>query len=176
MCVFKGPWVGSTMPYMSWFVSVNPSLESPQHPTQPVPKRVPIWPYEIFSGASLKLFYLSCAHPQTTKPTEANTIRLLLCTQFCTYSLLVAGSGKPDKGENGELVLSPNQPKSRLNQIVKWLKGSGREDPLIVFDECHKAKNLLSGAGQATKTALAVVCDWLLSVLLLLWALLLLSP
>jgi hypothetical protein len=29
--------------------------------------------------------------------------------------------------------------------------------PLIVFDECHKAKNLLTSRGSTSKTALAVV-------------------
>ena len=36
-------------------------------------------------------------------------------------------------------------------------QADGTLDPLIVFDECHKAKNLLTGNGQPTKTALAVV-------------------
>ena len=32
--------------------------------------------------------------------------------------------------------------KSRLGQIVHWLKG-GRGSPLIIFDECHKVAPLL---------------------------------
>ena len=37
------------------------------------------------------------------------------------------------------------------------VQGSGAEDPLIVLDECHKAKNLLTAQGKPTKTAAAVV-------------------
>eukprot|EP00899_Mesostigma_viride_P003167 jgi/Mesvir1/12851/Mv05881-RA.1 len=60
---------------------------------------------------------------------------------FTTYSSLIAAS---DKG------------KSRLNQLVTWCGPDF--DGLIIFDECHKAKNLVpdSGAG-STRTAEAVV-------------------
>ena len=61
---------------------------------------------------------------------------------FMTYALLISKSGK-----NG----------TRLNQVIQWLS----KDPtggLIVFDEAHKAKNLMVGKGAgATKTAATVV-------------------
>uniref|UniRef100_A0A7S3VHT8 Strawberry notch AAA domain-containing protein n=1 Tax=Dunaliella tertiolecta TaxID=3047 RepID=A0A7S3VHT8_DUNTE len=47
---------------------------------------------------------------------------------------------------------------SRLNQIKEWLQGPKRkgEDALIIFDECHRAKNLLDANGGCTMTGLAV--------------------
>ncbi len=62
---------------------------------------------------------------------------------FMTYSLLISSSAKG----------------SRLDQVVRWLQ----KDPtggLVMFDEGHKAKNLLvagKGGGKPTKTAQAVV-------------------
>lgn len=60
---------------------------------------------------------------------------------FSTYSSLIASS---EKG------------RSRLQQLVQWC---GPEyDGLIVFDECHKAKNLVPEAGgQPTRTGEAVL-------------------
>ncbi|XP_051128829.1 protein FORGETTER 1 isoform X2 [Andrographis paniculata] len=59
---------------------------------------------------------------------------------FLTYSSLIASS------ERG---------RSRLQQLVQWC---GQFDGLIVFDECHKAKNLVPEAGgQPTKTGEAVL-------------------
>ncbi|KAK3121295.1 hypothetical protein QOZ80_8BG0650290 [Eleusine coracana subsp. coracana] len=60
---------------------------------------------------------------------------------FVTYSSLIASS---DKGC------------SRLQQLVQWC---GSEfDGLLVFDECHKAKNLIPEAGsQPTRTGKAVL-------------------
>ncbi|KAK6149572.1 hypothetical protein DH2020_017097 [Rehmannia glutinosa] len=59
---------------------------------------------------------------------------------FLTYSSLIASS---EKG------------RSRLNQLVQWC---GQSDGLIVFDECHKAKNLVpESGGQPTKTGEAVL-------------------
>ncbi|XP_057765219.1 protein FORGETTER 1 [Salvia miltiorrhiza] len=59
---------------------------------------------------------------------------------FSTYSSLIASS------ERG---------RSRLHQLVQWF---GDLDGLIVFDECHKAKNLVPEAGgQPTKTGEAVL-------------------
>ncbi|CAK9271564.1 unnamed protein product [Sphagnum jensenii] len=60
---------------------------------------------------------------------------------FLTYSSLIASS---EKG------------RSRLQQLVQWC---GPEfDGLIVFDECHKAKNLVpEGGGQSTRTGEAVL-------------------
>ncbi|KMZ66679.1 Strawberry notch-like protein [Zostera marina] len=60
---------------------------------------------------------------------------------FSTYSSLIASS---EKG------------RSRLQQLLQWC-GSDY-DGLIVFDECHKAKNLIAEAGtQRTRTGEAVV-------------------
>lgn len=72
---------------------------------------------------------------------------------FITYSLLVSNSklksetevdmtsGVPvDKQMNDKIA-----PGSRLEQIVDWLKDE--EAPLIVLDECHKAKNLVAATG-----------------------------
>ncbi|XP_020269430.1 protein FORGETTER 1 [Asparagus officinalis] len=60
---------------------------------------------------------------------------------FLTYSSLIASS---EKG------------RSRLQQLVQWC---GSEfDGLVVFDECHKAKNLIPEAGsQPTRTGEAVL-------------------
>lgn len=60
---------------------------------------------------------------------------------FLTYSSLIASS---EKG------------RSRLQQLVQWC---GTEfDGLVVFDECHKAKNLVPEAGgQPTRTGEAVL-------------------
>lgn len=78
---------------------------------------------------------------------------------FMTYSLLIAGSTKSDRsGLVREDFLLPA--KSRLKQIVQWLRGDDPQDtasPLIILDECHKAKNLISGTGGATATGFAVV-------------------
>ncbi|XP_044468508.1 protein FORGETTER 1 [Mangifera indica] len=60
---------------------------------------------------------------------------------FLTYSSLIASS---EKG------------RSRLQQLVQWC-GAGY-DGLIIFDECHKAKNLVPEAGsQPTRTGEAVL-------------------
>ncbi|XP_043807578.1 protein FORGETTER 1 isoform X2 [Manihot esculenta] len=60
---------------------------------------------------------------------------------FLTYSSLIASS---EKG------------RSRLQQLVQWC---GSEfDGLVIFDECHKAKNLVPEAGsQPTRTGEAVL-------------------
>eukprot|EP00898_Chlorokybus_atmophyticus_P004114 jgi/Chlat1/4703/Chrsp3S00444 len=60
---------------------------------------------------------------------------------FSTYSSLIASS------ENG---------RSRLSQLIQWC---GKDfDGLIVFDECHKAKNLVPDSGaQPTRTGEAVL-------------------
>ncbi|XP_074301676.1 protein FORGETTER 1-like isoform X1 [Silene latifolia] len=61
---------------------------------------------------------------------------------FLTYSSLIASS---EKG------------KSRLNQLVQWCGGRAF-DGLVIFDECHKAKNLIPEAGgQPTRTGEAVL-------------------
>ncbi|MCH94044.1 strawberry notch-like protein, partial [Trifolium medium] len=58
---------------------------------------------------------------------------------FLTYSSLIAST------KNGD---------SRMKQLVQWC-GNGF-DGLIIFDECHKAKNLNPEKGKPTKTAEAV--------------------
>ncbi|XP_031383242.1 protein FORGETTER 1 isoform X1 [Punica granatum] len=60
---------------------------------------------------------------------------------FLTYSSLIASS---EKG------------RSRLQQLVQW--GGSGFDGLVIFDECHKAKNLIPEAGsQPTRTGEAVL-------------------
>ena len=77
---------------------------------------------------------------------------------FCTYSLLIQGSGKvADLGKEGaDLETLLMKKGSRLEQLVRWLR-QDPHGPLIVFDECHRAKNLVNESGMPTKTALAVV-------------------
>ena len=56
---------------------------------------------------------------------------------------------------------NPNPPKTntpnnnRLAQLIAWLAADGG-DVLVVFDECHRAKNLVSKEGASTVTGLAV--------------------
>ena len=47
---------------------------------------------------------------------------------------------------------------SRLDQLLAWLSKDGQFEGPIVFDECHKAKNLMPPkGGKPTKTGLAVL-------------------
>ncbi|XP_059054768.1 protein strawberry notch [Achroia grisella] len=64
---------------------------------------------------------------------------------FATYSSLI-----------GETQSSATKYRSRLKQLLQWC---GEDfDGLIVFDECHKAKNLCPvGSGKATKTGLTAL-------------------
>ncbi|XP_054166800.1 protein strawberry notch homolog 1-like [Oppia nitens] len=65
---------------------------------------------------------------------------------FATYSSLIS-----------ESTTLTGKYKSRFGQLVQWC---GEDfDGVIVFDECHKAKNLFpsSGSGKPTKTGLAVL-------------------
>ncbi|XP_052757645.1 protein strawberry notch-like isoform X4 [Galleria mellonella] len=64
---------------------------------------------------------------------------------FATYSALI-----------GETQSSTTKYRSRLKQLLQWC---GEDfDGLIVFDECHKAKNLCPvGSGKATKTGLTAL-------------------
>ena len=70
---------------------------------------------------------------------------------FITYSLLVSNAkGMADETTDGSVdaALDPRIPAgSRLAQVVDWLKGD--ETPLIILDECHKAKNLVAAGGEA---------------------------
>lgn len=48
-------------------------------------------------------------------------------------------------------LISAASGRSRLQQVVEWLGGEGYEG-LLVFDECHKAKNFAPGKeAQSTK-------------------------
>ena len=64
---------------------------------------------------------------------------------FCTYSLLIQGGGRvADLGKDGvDLNALLMKPGSRLEQLVSWL-GEDKHGPLVVFDECHRAKNLVT--------------------------------
>ena len=64
---------------------------------------------------------------------------------FITYASLIAKKTKPKKGEIP----------TRLEQVLLW---AGREnyDGLIIFDESHKAKNLIPENGKPTKTGQTV--------------------
>ena len=65
---------------------------------------------------------------------------------FCTYMLL---HGKRKLGK--EVI-------SRVDDIAKWCKGGrddGEFDGLLLFDECHNAKN--ATGTKATKTGTAVL-------------------
>lgn len=67
---------------------------------------------------------------------------------FATYSSLI--------GESQQKTTKKKY-NSRLKQLVQWLGGEAF-DGVIVFDECHKAKNLVPyGSARPTKTGLAVL-------------------
>jgi hypothetical protein len=55
-----------------------------------------------------------------------------------------------------QLLRREQPPGSRLWQIVEWLLGDDDGECMIVLDECHRAKNLVSKAGASTKTGLAI--------------------
>ena len=59
---------------------------------------------------------------------------------FTTYSTLV----------------SKTQKKSRLDQIVNWFGGEDAEG-VVIFDECHKAKNFSASSDSGSKVAAAVI-------------------
>ncbi|KAH8323559.1 hypothetical protein KR067_013748, partial [Drosophila pandora] len=64
---------------------------------------------------------------------------------FCTYTALI-----------GESLTANSKYKTRLRQLMNWL--GKRFDGVIVFDECHKAKNLsLMNVGKSTKTGTTVL-------------------
>nr|XP_043628033.1 protein FORGETTER 1 isoform X2 [Erigeron canadensis] len=72
---------------------------------------------------------------------DSKTVGIKEGVVFLTYSSLIASS---EKG------------RSRLQQLVQWY--GSEYDGLIVFDECHKAKNLIPEAGgQPTRTGEAVL-------------------
>lgn len=59
---------------------------------------------------------------------------------FTTYSTLV----------------SKTQKKNRLDQIISWFGGENA-DGVVIFDECHKAKNFSAAADTGSKVAAAVI-------------------
>jgi hypothetical protein len=64
---------------------------------------------------------------------------------YCTYSALI-----------GETQSTGNKYKTRLKQLLHWCGDDF--DGVVVFDECHKAKNLCpAGAGKPTKTGQTVL-------------------
>lgn len=67
---------------------------------------------------------------------------------FSTYSSLI-------RKTNGDGVRAKYN--FRLKQLIEWCGGE-QFDGVIIFDECHKAKNLVtSGNGKKTITGQAVV-------------------
>jgi hypothetical protein len=53
--------------------------------------------------------------------------------------------------------LLPSLSPRSLSQVIDWLKGTdGKGDCMIILDECHKAKNLVTDSGDSTQTGLAV--------------------
>lgn len=65
---------------------------------------------------------------------------------FSTYSAMIGESSSSSAGKY----------KSRLKQLLQWC-GEGF-DGCIVFDECHKAKNLCpTGSSKPTKTGLTAL-------------------
>ncbi|CAF0734648.1 unnamed protein product [Adineta steineri] len=67
---------------------------------------------------------------------------------FATYSSLISES---------QNALTKAKYNSRMKQLVQWL-GGDEFDGVIVFDECHKAKNLApSPTAKSSKTGLAVL-------------------
>lgn len=67
---------------------------------------------------------------------------------FSTYSSLIGES---------QHKTTKKKYNTRLKQLIQWLGGESF-DGVIVFDECHKAKNLVPcGSTRPTKTGLAVL-------------------
>ncbi|KAK1365814.1 putative Zinc finger, RING/FYVE/PHD-type, protein strawberry notch [Heracleum sosnowskyi] len=84
---------------------------------------------------------------------DSKTVGIREGVIFLTYSTLIASSKQGRSSKRGR---SSKQGCSRLDQLVQWC---GKEfDGLIVFDECHKAKNLVPEAGgRPTRTGEAVL-------------------
>ena len=53
--------------------------------------------------------------------------------------------------------MSKTQKKNRLDQIIDWFLGGADADGVIVFDECHKAKNFSASSESGSKVATAVI-------------------
>ena len=76
---------------------------------------------------------------------------------FATYASLVAHEGeKQAERDRKEAALerdekafaSAGTKRTRKEQLVKWMRGGGG-DGCVIFDESHKAKNLVGGRGGA---------------------------
>ena len=106
---------------------------------------------------------------------------------FCTYSFLVSGSAKKYEKFSGEskrkrkedTITTPglnpdsnmqiktgtkslenvfgDRKKSRSWQILSWLGKDKGKSALLIFDECHKAKNLKSLDGMPSRSAQVVL-------------------
>lgn len=81
---------------------------------------------------------------------------------FVTYSLLVSNAksmGNETADGSSDAQIDAKIPAgSRLEQIVDWLKGD--ENPLVILDECHKAKNLVASGGMLSRCfARDYICD-----------------
>ena len=94
----------------------------------------------IASHATNKLKYCKISSKQNNKIKKG--------VIFSTYSSLIGES---------QHKATKKKYNSRLKQLIQWLGGK-QFDGLIIFDECHKAKNLVPvGSAKPTKTGLAVL-------------------
>ena len=94
------------------------------------------------SASISKLFSFSRLHPKL----DYRSIKMSYGVLFTTYASLISKKQKPKCDELA----------CRLDQIVDWVGGEEFEG-VIVFDESHKAKNLIpEKSGKPTKTGQAV--------------------
>ena len=92
---------------------------------------------DIGAGDKVEVFFLSKMKYAKINSAVNNNVKKGVL--FSTYSALIGESQAGGKY------------KSRLKQILHWCGDDF--DGCIIFDECHKAKNLCpSGAGKPTKT------------------------
>lgn len=101
-----------------------------------------------FCSAEAKLFETTCMFFLQFKYAKINSSvnnNVKKGVVFSTYSALI-----------GESNNSAGKYKSRLKQLLQWC---GEDfDGCIVFDECHKAKNLCpTGSSKPTKTGLTAL-------------------
>ena len=84
---------------------------------------------------------------------------------FCTYSSLVAHENERaaekdkqaaalERNEEAFASAAASTKRSRLQQLVAWMRAGGG-DGCVIFDESHKAKNLLSGRQGGKKAGAA---------------------
>merc|ERR1719350_1941931 len=97
---------------------------------------------DIGAGDKVEVFFLSKMKYAKINSAVNNNVKKGVL--FATYSALIGESQAGGKY------------KSRLKQILHWCGDDF--DGCIIFDECHKAKNLCpSGAGKPTKTGQTVL-------------------